>query len=547
LTSAKTENSHVKSGAASLQIGSIFVNAARAVPDRTAVVLNSASLTFAQLNCRANQMASALLAIGIRRGDRLVTWCPTSLELTTVFAAASKIGVVFAPANYNLGEDEVAVMIESARPSLVLVGVDTNGAGHLATRSDYQVITMDEMARRADIESDAEPVSPAPAETDPHVIFFTSGSTGQPKGAVLSHRVNYLRSHPGSQLEHRGPMVCPFPLFHMGAWTIALQQWQCRDAIVLLSRADARDICQAIVRHRAERLNCIPAVWRRILDFLSGPEGRELDLSSVRFADTGTSATPRELLQEIAEACPGANVRVFYGSTEAGSVASLDHDDIARKPGCCGVPANSTVTRIAAGGELQVKGPLVFTGYFENPEATDSVFEDGWYRTGDLAEVDDDGYLSIIGRTRDIIRTGGGISGSGRSGVRSGYASRCSRYCRSRSPRPSMGRNSRCSSGGEGGLHLPDPRGAPDAGLLPVGQFQVPALAVHRGIDSANLGHIPGSATTPRRPADFTPVTTTSVLGELRNALTRAVHFASPRRLQRSRSGFCGYVPGRER
>jgi acyl-CoA synthetase (AMP-forming)/AMP-acid ligase II len=202
-------------------------------------------------------------------------------------------------------------------------------------------------------------------------------------------------------------MISPYPLFHMGAWTLALQQWQGRDAIVLLASADAVSICNAIVAHRAERLNCIPAVWRRILDHLDTPEGRDLDMSSVRFADTGTSATPLELLSAIEKAFPSACVRVFYGSTEAGGVAALDHHDIHRKPGSCGPPALLSEVRIAPDGELLARGPLVFDGYFENPEATEAALVDGWYHTGDVADVDDEGYLSITGRTRDVMRTGG--------------------------------------------------------------------------------------------------------------------------------------------
>jgi len=127
----------------------------------------------------------------------------------------------------------------------------------------------------------------------------------------------------------------------------------------------------------------------------------------VQAADTGTSATPPELLTSLRAAFPQARVRVFYGSSEAGGVAALDHDDLDRKPGRCGLPSPAAEVRIDDAGELWVRGPLLFDGYFEDPDATADVLVDGWYRTGDLAEADEDRYLSIVGRARDVIRTGG--------------------------------------------------------------------------------------------------------------------------------------------
>jgi acyl-CoA synthetase (AMP-forming)/AMP-acid ligase II len=149
----------------------------------------------------------------------------------------------------------------------------------------------------------------------------------------------------------------------------------------------------------------VPAVWRRVLDYVN--DGGAGDLSSVRFADTGTSATPLDLLESLEMLFPQAQVRVFYGSTEAGNVASLEHADIRRKPGSCGVPSPSSQVRIDEAGELLVRGPLLFDGYFGDPEATSAAVVDGWYRTGDLASMDHDGYLTIVGRAGDVIRSGG--------------------------------------------------------------------------------------------------------------------------------------------
>jgi fatty-acyl-CoA synthase len=392
-----------------LLIGDIFSNGARAVPNRMAAAMGPEALTFAQVDRMANRVARAARRLGIRPGDCVVVWSATSLDAVPLFAALAKLGAVFAPVNANLGPSEALELISSARPSLLVADEARAGpAGEVAEALGIAWATLSGLAERAAGE-EAAPVVAAGgvSERDPHVLFFTSGSTGRAKGVVLSHRVNFLRTHPGAQLEPRGVMVCPYPLFHMGAWTIALQQWQARDGVVFVDSADAATICGAVARHRAERLNCIPAVWRRVLDHVASPGGNRDDLSSIRFADTGTSSTPPDLLESLVDAMPGACVRVFYGSTESGNVASLEHADLLRKPHSCGVPSQLVDVRVDEGGELLVRGPLLFDGYFGDPDATAEALVDGWYRTGDTAEVDDEGYLTITGRVGDVIRTGG--------------------------------------------------------------------------------------------------------------------------------------------
>ncbi|HLW18080.1 MAG TPA: AMP-binding protein, partial [Actinomycetota bacterium] len=174
--------------------------------------------------------------------------------------------------------------------------------------------------------------------------------------------------------------------------------------------------------HRATHLNCIPAVWRRILEHIATAERSKHDLQSLRFADTGTSATPVELLGAIRAALPGACVRVFYGSTETGSVTMLDDPDVQRKPGSCGTPGPFVSVKVDETSELWVRSPLLFDGYFNDTEATANALVDGWFRTGDLADIDGDGFVSIIGRAGDLIRSGGeGVSPAEVETVLAGY------------------------------------------------------------------------------------------------------------------------------
>jgi acyl-CoA synthetase (AMP-forming)/AMP-acid ligase II len=391
---------------ADLLVGNVFRVAARSVPNRVAAAIGERSITYGELNAEANRIARLLQSIGVGYRDRVVMWSDTSLDAVPLFAALAKIGAVFAPANALLGVEEAADMIELAEPSALVVDAGhATGGRELADRLNIPllVLPIDAAAQSSD-----DVVCEELNEHDTHVIFFTSGSTGRSKGVMLSHRVNYLRTHPGSQIEPRGTTVCMYPLFHMGAWTIALQAFQTQTPIVF-SGANPSAIVEAIEGWKATHFNAIPAVWRRILDFLDTDEGSGRDLSSLRIIDSGTSATPPALLNDLRRVAPQAVRRVFYGSTEAGAVTLLRDEDMARKPGSCGSPQHSVEISVAADtGELLVRGPLLFSGYYNDKAATDAAMAPGgWFRAGDLIDVDDEGFVSIVGRAKDIIRTGG--------------------------------------------------------------------------------------------------------------------------------------------
>jgi acyl-CoA synthetase (AMP-forming)/AMP-acid ligase II len=370
-----------------LVIGDVFRNAARAVPGRPAAHLGDQTLTFGQLDALGNQHAHLLAAEGVRPGDRVVYRGDTTLAVLPLFVALAKLGAVFAPLNPRLSDEEAAGPIAAADPRLV---VTDESLGELAERAARG--PTDDVAVEVD-------------EGDTHVLFFTSGSTGEAKGVVLSHRANWLRTFQGALLEPRGGTVCMFPLFHMAGWTIGLGCWQSRTPVTFVPTPTAEALLGEVARRRAERLYAIPAVWSRILEAHRG-DG-DGDLSSLRLADTGTSATPPELLEAIKAAFPNTRSRVFYGSTEAGPGTMLDDADLADHPGSVGLPQPGVEVRLSDEGEVQMRGPFLFDGYHGDPEATAAAMHDGWYRTGDLGVLDDRSYLSVVGRAREVIRTGG--------------------------------------------------------------------------------------------------------------------------------------------
>src|SRR4051794_40760237 len=205
-----------------LLVGDVVRRAAQVTPDAPAATMGDWVVTFAQLDAASNRTARALRELGIGHGHRVVWWGDTTLAVLPVFGGLAKVGAVFAPVNGRLNVDEARAIFRYACPALLVT--DPERAEQLPDLDVPIAITTDLVAHTRD-ESDVD--EPALDERDPHVIFFTSGSTGVPKGVVLSHRVNCLRSFPALGVQSDGGTVCMFPLFHMAGWSLALGAWQC--------------------------------------------------------------------------------------------------------------------------------------------------------------------------------------------------------------------------------------------------------------------------------------------------------------------------------
>ena len=394
-----------------LLIGDVFRSNAAVVPERVAASLGERTLTHRALDRAANRTARALRTLGVAHGDRVVTWADTSLELVPLFAACAKLGAVFAPVNARLGAREATEVARIARPRIVIADAErAKDAAQLASLigplgSDPQgpsaSVALADL--RADDSDDSDVSEPALRETDPHVIFFTSGSTGRPKGVVLSHRTSWLRGFQGVFHDEPRRTVCMFPMFHMAPWTLALAAWQTRGEIAFVPNATPDTLLGAIEQRRANHFYGIPVIWARILK----ADPRRFNLSSLRDLDTGTSAVPIELVRTLRERFPACRLRIYYGATETGTASALSHADVLRKPSSVGVAPPGGELRIADDGELLVRSAFLLSEYFEDAEATSAALRDGWFHTGDLGALDGEGYLSIIGRKNDVIRSGG--------------------------------------------------------------------------------------------------------------------------------------------
>lgn len=390
-----------------LLVGGLLADAAAVNPDGIAATLDDQSVTYRQLERSARALTARLLTCSVAPRERVVWWCDPDLRSLAGFAAAARAGLVFAPLNPAFGPVEAAAAIDYLRPALIVAD-----SGHVPVASEVAgsgaaVLALDELAgERSGV---GDPAGyPALDDRDPHIIYLTSGTTGRPKGVVVSHRASWLRSFPGGStfaagLRGDGGILVSFPLFHYGGWHYVLEAWHHRCAFHICRRFDGPSLVAAAARWRPVAMYCIPAVWHRVIE--TSPDGRGLE--SVRHADTGTSAAPPELLDTLHRIMPEATTSVLYGSSEGGHHTTLHHRDVASRPGSVGRVAPPGVIAMSDEGEILYRSPTLMDGYFDRPAETAAALSDGWYHTGDLGQMDSDGYIWITGRAREVIRTGG--------------------------------------------------------------------------------------------------------------------------------------------
>jgi acyl-CoA synthetase (AMP-forming)/AMP-acid ligase II len=422
----------------------IMIEQARRHGDKTFLVDFSSEgeerrLTFAQVFAWRDQLAAML---DIRRGDRVAICMRNRAEWIVAFMAVIKAGGVAALLNSRGSPAELAAMIAEVTPAMVLA--DSRRAA-LIREGGYAGPMLDltrpfdeaEIARRT--AAAAPPAPPSATPVDPAAILFTSGTTGRVKGAVLTHRSlitglmlmqlsgmmvlhNMARAHgmEPAQLVAAMPqqaVLLVYPLFHIsGLGSAFLSPLFAGSKVVIMRRWDAQEAARLI---EAETITMFSAVPTMLWDLLHRAEPGEGDLSSLRNIASGGQALPVNLLDAIREACPQAVMGTGYGMTEAsGSLAQAVGEDFLRKRSSAGrvlplaqvriVAPDGTVQPTGQSGEIQLKGAMVMAGYWNRPEDTAAAFtEDGWLRTGDVGYIDEEGYIFIVDRVKDMVISGG--------------------------------------------------------------------------------------------------------------------------------------------
>ncbi len=398
-------------------------------PDRLALVADATGsrYTYRQLNERANRLANALRhTFGIRKGDRVAVLAKNCVEYLDALFATGKLGAILVPLNWRLSVEELAYQLNDCTACVLLVGPEFAATGH-ALRAQTPVAALiafgdprvDGAPQYDDLLAHAtdEPVTEEIELDDPHIILYTSGTTGRPKGAVLPHRVlvwNSLNTNVGWELRADDVSVIHTPLFHTGGINVlTIPLLHAGGTLVLMREWDPQRCLQLIERERVTVFFAVPTMFQQLL---SMPNFVQTDFSSVRFFISGGAPCPVPLIE--AYQARGIPFRQGYGLTEVSvNCFTLNPEDAIRKVGSVGRPIFHLDARVVDPvgqdvgpgeiGELWLRGPTVCAGYWNNLEATREAISDGWFHTGDLARLDDEGYYYIVDRKKDMFISGG--------------------------------------------------------------------------------------------------------------------------------------------
>lgn len=350
--------------------------------DRIALEFDGRTYTFGDIDSRSNRVANYLASRGFVAGDRLCVYLANCVEMIDLYLACVKLGVIFVPINILYRDREMSHILSDAEPREFIDSVATLTAGASAFPDTRPPVTLH--------------------GDSPAGIIYTSGTTGVAKGAVLSHNnfaANALNLITCWRITSDDRLLLALPLFHVHGLGNGLHCWLisgCR--VRLLERFEHQKAAAVFLDFRPTVFFGVPAMYVRLLDL--DPEiGR-----SVRLFVSGSAPLPAQVMEEF-RAKFGHTILERYGMSETLMNISNPYEG-ERRPGTVGFPLPGVSARIVDG-EIQLRGPNVFLGYWRREEATRAAFSDGWFRTGDIATVSDDGYYTLCGRKSDLIISGG--------------------------------------------------------------------------------------------------------------------------------------------
>ena len=412
-----------------LVLGEILARNARREPTRTALVFGDSSLTFAELDERVNRLANALADRGVGRGDQVAVLMYNSLEVVESFFACQKLGACPVPVNFRLAPSELAYILEDSGSVAVLTDGQLTSLALEATASLDAVrfvATTGETVPGSESYEEllASGTSEAPdvevSEEDLAFLMYTSGTTGRPKGAMLTHQnlvcntINWVM-----EMEARSGDVwlSGLPLFHIGGVNGLLPFIYVAGTCIITPSTgfDPEESLRLLKQYQPDMCYFVPTQWQQICEL---PRAAEIDTTRLRRALWGASQAPPSTLELLVTTFPNVGIVNAFGQTEMSSnTCFLKGEDAVRKMGSVGLPAVNVEVRIVDEdgndvtvgevGEIVYRGPTVMKGYYKKPEATADAFRGGWFHSGDLVRQDEEGFIYVVDRVKDMIISGG--------------------------------------------------------------------------------------------------------------------------------------------
>jgi len=403
-----------------MNLASIVTESAAKVPDQPAIRLGDAELSYAALDDLSARVATLLSEKGVEPGDRVGVMLPNVPQFPIAYYGVLRAGAVVVPMNVLLKRREIAFYLGDSGAKLLLAwhGFADEARGGAEDAGSELIEVEPESFAALLAGHEPTPGLAATVEDDTAVILYTSGTTGKPKGAELTH-ANLLRnadvsSRTTSEIAAGDVVFGGLPLFHSFGQTVSMNASLMVGAcLTLVPKFDPGEALATMQRDRVTHFYGVPTMYGALLHH---PERERYDTSSLRTCITGGASMPVEVLRGFEQAF-GAIVLEGYGLSETSPVSSSNHPDRERKPGSIGTPLEGVEMRVvdeddnevAQGevGEIVIRGHNIMKGYWQRPDATAEAMRGGWFHSGDMARVDEEGYFYIVDRKKDLIIRGG--------------------------------------------------------------------------------------------------------------------------------------------
>jgi long-chain acyl-CoA synthetase len=403
-----------------LNLASTLTRSAARHPDLPAIRLGDVELAYGALDDLSARLAALLQERGLEQGDRVGLMLPNVPQFPVAYYGILRAGGVVVPMNVLLKRREIAFFLEDSGATLLLAWhgfAEEAGAG--AAEAGTELIEVEPESLAATLRAlDPSTAVADTAEEDTAVILYTSGTTGRPKGAELTHanlsRNADVSARTTSEIAEGDVVLGALPLFHSLGQTVAMNASLGVGAcLTLVPKFDPGEVLETIQRDRVTHFYGVPTMYGAVLHH---PGRERFDTSSLRTCITGGASMPVEVLHGFEDAF-GAKVMEGYGLSETSPVACSNHPDRERKAGSIGTPIEGVEIRVVdeddneveqgEAGEIVIRGHNIMKGYWRRPDATEEAMRGGWFHSGDIGRVDEDGYFYIVDRKKDLIIRGG--------------------------------------------------------------------------------------------------------------------------------------------